>query len=843
MNKASFSIAAVSILIFTTLFTFSTKAQQWVSDLEDSTLTLEQKSAAFNSFWNGKEYERGNGYKQFKRIEDFLQGRVGSDGKFNPPSDRYTDYKMAQQEMSNLKGLGAAGKWTHLGPNGPSSGTGSGRINCIDFHPTNSNKIIIGAPAGGIWRSDNGGSSWTTNTDDLASIGISDIKYAPSNASIIYAATGDIDGDDTYTHGILKSTNGGNTWTVTSWAYNYSSRKKTYRLLVHPTNADIVYASTNLGFFKTTDGGQNWVRKRLGVFKDIEFKPGDPNTIYLASGSRISKTTDAGQTFTNLKSFSGTSRLEIGVTPADPTYVYVLAGNSNGGGFNGLYLSTNSGVNFTTKSTSPNILGWKKNGSDTKGQAWYDLSLAVSPTNKNKLYVGGINMWTSNNGGTSWSMAAYWLSGQGYPYVHADIHMLKYNPNNNSHIWACTDGGVSKSTNGGGAWNEKNTNLAVAQMYRLGASKTNANKVMTGWQDNGSSFMSPNWNYVLGGDGMECIISHYNNAVIYASLYNGDIRRSYNSGASFSKITTSISEPGAWTTPFIMDKNNSSILLAGYSNVWKTTNKGNSWSKKSSWGSSNNPINALAATGPSSSIIWAANSSSLHKTTNGGSSWTTITANIGSNNVNSIAINIADPNKVWVCKSGFTQGQKVYQTLDGGTTWTNISGSLPNYPINTIVNAANTANGLYVGTDIGVYYYDTNLGDWIPFMKKLPNVIVKELEIFEQGNKIRAATFGRGLWESVTYPFANSISTFKKNEIKVNIYPNPANNMVNIDFITKLPKDAKLTILNSTGRIIDENISLNDIINTINISKYAKGIYLFKITTTSQVSVNKIIIE
>ncbi len=840
MIKYTISLTKIGILVIFSLLCSNTIAQQWATDMQDTSLSLNQQVESFNSYWDNHQYEKGKGYKQFKRNEYFLRNRVGENGQFNPKVDRVADYKVAKNQMAT-KSMGAAGKWTQLGPFGPSNGIGSGRINCIDFHPTDANKIIVGAPSGGIWRSTDGGQSWTTNTDDLASIGISDIKYAPSNGNIVYAATGDIDANDTYTHGILKSTDGGNSWNITSWAYNYTDKKKTYRLLVHPTDPDIVYATTSLGFYKTIDGGTTWNRARVGIYKDIEFKPGNPNTIYLATSTRVVRTTDAGVTYVNLQSFSGSSRVELAVTADDPNYVYALSAKSADGGFNGIYLSTDAGTTFNLKANSPNVLGWNRSGTDSGGQGWYDLSIDASPTNKNKVFIGGINMWTSNNAGANWTMAAFWMGGS-YPYVHADIHTIKYSPHGTTTLWACTDGGVSLSTDNGSTWNEKNTGLSVAQMYRLGGSKTVANKVITGWQDNGSNLMTTSWNFVLGGDGMECIISHSDPMTIYASIYNGSLHRSYNGGSSFSEISGSISETGAWVTPYIMDDNNSSLLLAGYTNVWKTTNKGNSWSTISSWGTTT--INAIASAGTNSSNIWAANASNMYKTTDGGSNWSIVSGNIGSGQVNYIAINKADPNKVWVCKSGFNSGQKVYQTLDGGTSWTNISGTLPNYPVNTIVNAPNTDNGLYIGTDLGVYYYDSNLGDWIPFMKDLPNVIVKELELFEQDDKIRAATYGRGLWESKTYPFANSIKTNNSTNIfDVNIYPNPAKDVVYIDFLSEIPNNYKLQIFNNLGSIINHNTILNKSSNAVNISNLSKGIYFIKIYSDTQQSTHKLVIN
>lgn len=844
MNFTKHKITSLFIALFL-LSNTGIIAQQWVDIMQDTSASLQQKSQVFESYWSNKSMEKGKGFKQFKRYEYFLQNRIDNSGRFNQETDIISDYQKANQQAANQKSLGTAGKWIHLGPFGPSNGSGSGRINCISFHPTNANIILVGAPSGGIWRSTNAGGSWTTNTDDLASIGFSDIAFAPSNGNIVYAASGDRDGNDTYTHGILKSTDAGISWNITSWAYDYNYKRQTYRLLVHPTNPDIVYATTSLGLFKTTDGGQNWSRIRVGIYKDMEFKPNDPNTIYIVSTSTVAKSTNGGTTFVILNGFSpgvSLNRLEVAVTAADPDYIYILGAKSSDNGFGGVYLSTDAGTTFSTRATSPNLLGWKSDGSDQGGQGWYDLALEVSQTNKSIILVGGVNVWRSINAGSSWSLSGHW-QGSGAPYVHADIHMIKYSPHNGSTVWACTDGGVSKSTNNGTSWIEKNTQLSIAQMYRLGASKTTASKVLTGWQDNGTSLMSSSWNKVLGGDGMECIVSHDNNNILFGSLYYGNIRRSLNNGSNWSEISGSINDQGAWVTPFIQDPINANLFFAGYTDVWKSANKGNSWSRISNF-NTNATIKALSSAPSNSQIIWASNSSGLYRTTNGGQSWTPISSYIGGGDVNSIAINQTNPDIVWVCKSGFYDGDKVFETQDGGSTWTNISGSLPNYPANTIVNDYTSAHGLYLGTDMGVYYRDTLLGDWVYFMKDLPNVIVTELEIFHKDHKIRASTYGRGLWESVLYPYANPIVKNSNNLSKeVIIYPNPAKDVIYIDFINLYQDDLYISVTNAIGDIIYTEYILNKENYSLSSSQFAKGIYFIKISSQTYNSVNKVIIQ
>ncbi len=839
-KNIKFIILSITLLIF-----FQSKSQSWVEVMLDTTRTQAEKSEVFDTYWQDKTVEKGKGFKQFKRNEYFVKNRIGQNNQFNQSTNIVEDYRKIQQNISQEKSLGTAGKWVHLGPFGPVPDGGSGRVNCIDFHPSNSSIIMVGAPSGGLWRSTDGGLTWNTNTDDLASIGFSDLAFAPSNGNIVYAATGDKDASDTYAFGILKSIDAGITWSNTSWTADYNYKRLVYRLIVHPSNSDIVYATTSLGFYITIDGGVTWTKKRVGVYKDMEIKPDDPNTVYLATTSSILKSTDAGNTFNILSGFAlsyQSSRIEIEVSANDANYVYALAAKSSDNGFGGLYVSTDAGATFTTKATTPNLLGWTVNGTDAGGQAWYDLALEVSPTNKNLIFVGGVNVWRSINGGSSWAISGHWTGANGKPYVHADIHSIKASPHSATEVWACTDGGLSFSANNGASWTERNSQLAIAQIYRMGSSKTVASKILTGWQDNGSNLLNSSWSSVLGGDGMECIIRPDNNNIMFGSLYYGDLYRSVDGGSNWSEISNSITEEGAWVTPYILDPVNPSIIYAGYYNVWKSVNQGSSWTQISSFNSSYQ-LDVVAVAPSNTQVIWACNASQVYKTTDGGSNWSTISTLPSSGSVNAMAINQVNPNLVWVAISGFYAGDKVYESSDGGLSWTNISGSLPNYPVNTIVNDPNSAHGLYIGTDLGVYYLDDNLTNWIPFMKDLPNVIVTELELYLAGNKVRAATYGRGVWESLRYPLANAIGNQQETaENWVRIYPNPAKDVIYIDFLQKQDNKIQLSVFNSLGDVIYTDFILNNQNYSLNTAQFMPGLYFVKVESDSQIFDYKIII-
>jgi hypothetical protein len=396
-------------------------------------------------------------------------------------------------------------------------------------------------------------------------------------------------------------------------------------------------------------------------------------------------------------------------------------------------------------------------------------------------------------------------------------------------LFACTDGGLSVTSNNGTNWTSKNNGLAIAQIYRLSTSKTSPYKIITGWQDNGSNLNNNNsWERVYGGDGMECIIDYTNQNINYVSTPNGNIHITYNSN-NFSTITNSITsiEEGAWVTPYVIDPINPQTLYAGYYNVWKTTDRGNTWTQISNF-SGTTQIKSLAVAPSNPDYIYCATNGNIYKTTNGGQSWTGISSGISGGAITYIAVSTSDPDVLWVTISGYTDGFKVFESRDGGINWTNISGTLPNIPANCISYNPQSNEGLYIGMDVGVYYRDTLIGDWILFSNKLPNVVVNELEISPSINRIRAATYGRGLWESPLYEPAK-VNNLTSDLIQPIVYPNPTINTVNID-ISNLPdNDYQIEIVNSEGKKILEHYIHDKKIFVSDISEQPNGIYFVNI--------------
>ncbi len=781
-------------------------SQTWVDKMKDPSVNFYDVQKTFNSKYHKKEkemqrerYEKNikqrtknsvnepiaeenegelPGWELYKRWENYMKPRV------YPTGDRTVMLKAMQEYYDTyypgglkkqLKGVTStqAANWTFVGASViPSGGGGAGRINFVRFDPTTTSTMYAGSPAGGFWKSTTSGTSWTTTTDQLPNIGCTDLAINPNNGQEMYLAMGDGEAQDTYSIGIYKSMDGGATWNSTTLNWSLTNYRSISRLLINPQNPSVVYAATSIGIFRTRNAGATWaiVSGTSGFnVRDIEYRPSDTTTIYATTNTKFYKSTNGGVSFTNittgLPSSSVVGRLAVAVTPADANYVYILAADT-GDGYYGIYQSTDSGTNFSVKSTSPNLLGYSSTGSDTGGQGWYDLSLAVSNTNKLEVIVGGVNIWRSTNGGGSFTFSADW-TGNNAAYVHADIHALEYLPGSGTTFFVGCDGGVFKTTNSGTAYSDLSAGLQIAQIYRFGLSATNQNLLVSGWQDNGTNKWSggSTWSNPLGGDGMESIVDWSNANVQYGELYYGDINRTTTGGNMNTNIVSSggsgVDADGDWVTPYIMNPLKASTLLVGKGQVYKSVNRGGAWSQIGTVSLSGSNLIAMAYAPSDTNYIYVATDTRLFVSTNG-TSFTNRTTGlpVSSEAITYIAVSKTNPQHVWVTFSGYTSTFKVYYSADAGVTWTNYTNTgLPNLPVNCIVYQNNSTNdALYIGTDVGVYYRDNTMSSWANYSTGLPNVIVKELEIQYAGLKLRAATFGRGVWESDLYAPVASVS-------------------------------------------------------------------------------------
>ena len=770
MNKNYTFLAALLI----SCFAFS--QDRWQDMMFDRSANFFEIQEDFNRYYNSlmegrTKIPKGSGIKQFKRWEYYWESRVDEFGNFPPNGHvlremkRYNTNSSANRSASRTYASGT-GTWQIVGPvplpaNGTGQLNGSGRLNCITFHPTDANTIFVGAPSGGVWKTTDNGATWAEFSDGLTRLGVSDIKIDPNTPTTMYIATGDRDGGDAPGYGVWRSTDGGISWHSRN---NGMGNRTVYEILMDPNNSNILIASTSGSrVYRSTDGGANWTyTSTVSSCKDIAFHPTDSNIIY-AAGSSLNRSTDNGQTFSQVTSGvpGGTQRLALAVSANQPNWVYLLS--SGGSGLVGIYRSTDSGASFSTRTTTPNIMGYATDGSDTRSQYWYDTVIAADPSDANIIYTGGVNMWKSVDGGTNMTCVSYWVGPTGgIDGAHADQHALEFSPYTNN-VYSGNDGGLYVSTDQGTTWDDLSSGLAIAQVYKIGVSQTEEALVINGYQDNGTG-ISRGDTFIteIGGDGMECIIDPTDENYMYGALYYGDVRRSTNNGSSFSTIAeegaNGITEGGAWVTPYKLDPNDPARMFVGYKNIWRSNDVKTpaatavAWTQISSFSGTSN-IRDIAIAPSNSDVMYVSRyDNKLYRSTNATAVTPTFT-DIGAslpiaNEPKDIEIDPNDPTHLFIAIDN-----DIYESTNSGASWTNVSGSLPNISLNTIVIDHNsTVGAMYVGMDVGVYYKDNNLADWEAYSSGLANLEITELEIPAPTDVCKsmlyASTYGQGLWKS-----------------------------------------------------------------------------------------------
>jgi len=842
--------------ILLTIMSSILNAQIWEENLlsQNPEATIEEKKIAFDSYRQKVQYTKGNGYKPYARNLDFLLQRT-SNGKDIPNGKLYTEWLKEQAKYEN-NNANSNSNWIALGPiNTPivlSNGKkrGNGRVNCIAFDPLDVDVIWIGSPGGGLWKSNDGGVNWSTNSDNLPVIGVSNIAINPVNPQEMYITTGDAHASDTYSIGILKSINGGVDWDTTGMQWEITDNKMVNKVIINPNYTDSLYAVTDNNIMISADGGQTWVKALdnngsilIGRFRDIEFKPNNSNIIYAVKqtngSSQVFKSTDGGSTFTSTSNGIGSvnkNRPLLAVTPANPNVVYVLF-CENDYSYHGIYKSSDSGDNWVLQSDSPNILGRDTDGTSTGGQSWYDLSLGVSTEDEDHLYVGGINLWESNDGGLSWNISGSSGNGFNYSYMHVDQHALEFNPLNGV-AYAGNDGGLYKYMDTLNTWVDISDGLVISQFYKIGLSNTLNSRVVAGAQDNGTEMTTNGvWDAIRGSDGMECAIDKYDHEIIYSTSQYGGLRKTYNGGNNWDNIKP-VNYSGGWVTPYKIHANNNNLIVAGYDEVYRSQTGGDGQWDSISYNVSNGASIQTIALAPSDEdYVYSASYSRIKRTKDAGATWVDIKQGLPNFNFSDITVAADNADHLWVTFSEYQANHKVYESSDGGDSWTNITGNnLPNLPVNCIIHQDLAKDDLFIGTDVGVYHRDNTMTDWMPYMNGLPNVVIKELEINYNTQKIVAATFGRGVWESDL----QNISTKLEDKISVefNIFPNPTDEYIVISGI-KNP-NSKISIYNITGqKVFSCNYS-----EKIKLKNLTKGSYIIEIVSGDRkFNVQKLIIK
>jgi hypothetical protein len=754
----------VPVIVFISFFTLSSSAQQndWSELIHRKDISFDEILQLHHNQWPQKPGERGQGFKQMERFIELHRSRLNNDGKMITGSEvlrTWDEIKAFNQNRS------LTGNWYPLGPiiddvTSHEMIEGVGRMQAIAFHPENPQYMISGAPAGGIWRSFDGGQTWATNTDYLPTLGVSAVAFDPANPQIVYAGTGDRDAFDAPGMGVLKSTDGGDTWTF----FNTGIENATVGCIRFQPGTGDVFIGSDDGIFKSSDGGVTWVQasQNSANYRDFEFHPTNGQIIYSTASGKFFRSENGGEDWDWIvEEIGNNARMSIAVTPLEPDVVYVIKTGTYA--FAGFYKSTDTGLTFTEMCDSPNIMGWAADGSSTGGQAWYDLCVEADHEVPGVVYVGGIRLKKSSDSGATWEDI-------NPNYVHVDQHEMAFNPHNND-LYVCNDGGLYHYIENE-EWQDISGGIVTGQIYQLAQSPHNPNHTLCGFQDNGTmDYDGVYWRRRGGGDGFECAYDFSQENWRYGSIYYGDIYRTTPSVVN-QKVCgfelLNIDEEGPWNTSYKLSEHDATAntMFVGLKNVWRTTNIKTPerdsivWQKISNNLSNNGTnINEIEISNANANIVYAAkDNKKLYRSNNALSenpTWTTLNnfLPIAQAPVNGIETNPLDSNIVYICYNS-----NVYKSSDQGETWVILSENMPDIVTNCIVLDPTDPGleALYVGTDMGIYYRDTLIGDFIPFNDGFPfSSRVTELEIYfgetPGQNRIKASTYGRGLWESDLY--------------------------------------------------------------------------------------------
>lgn len=756
--------------------------QNWVTYMLEPQPNYYKVKNAFYQFWGDSIPSRSFGYKVFKRWEWRALQNMANDGSIVWPQQQLTDVLAASSSQpkggggvqgvsggggQNISACPQAGRWSPVGPtvtpwNQTGQPTGIGRIAGMAFHPTDSNTFFVCAPQGGVWKTSNHGKTWLQlfgTGPNVNTIGATSMLLSYNNPDTMYVGTGDRDAGDAPGYGVIASWNGGKTWVSrNSGMGNYMVG----RMIMHPKNSAIMLAATNNGIYRTTNGGASWSQTLSGGAWDVAFKPTDPSIVYAVINALFYRSTDNGQSWTQITSglpSSGIQRGMLSVTAADKDYVYLVLSNNSNSGFYGFYQSTDAGLNFSTKSTTPNILGYSETGSGSGGQGWYDLDVAASPFDKSTVYVYGINVWKSTDGGANWSINAHWVGNGGADDIHADQHSGEFGITGRK-LYAGNDGGIYYSSDGGKVWKNLSDGIQNSQIYRLAQAQTDPFVTAQGYQDNGSAQSQQDQFYTYyGGDGMDCAVDPADHSYVYGSYVYGRIYRAINKNDVVTvgaNGTNGINESGGWLTPFVLQEGNPSRMFAGYTNVWRCDNVKTtgtiSWTRINTGFSGS--IQFLENSPADNQILYAINGSGLlYRTDNanaGGPTWFNISGGQPSG-LRKVEAHHKNKNIVYGCNSN-----TLYRSVDKGASWSSIasiSSVYGNANCLVIDTSAKTLQ-LYVGTEKGVLLWDSASGTLNEFNSGFPvwaDVTDLEIHYSSKGklsSTIVASTYGRGVWRS-----------------------------------------------------------------------------------------------
>jgi photosystem II stability/assembly factor-like uncharacterized protein len=646
--------------------------------------------------------------------------------------------------------------WRELGPtlipHGQTYGSGtgaspsvSGRCTAIVVDRSDSRHLVLCSAGGGLWGSRDGGAGWAPLTDRQPTLVMGAVAQSVSSPHVLYAGTGDGDGQIPYGVGLLRSSDGGQAWSLVPSAALLGVG--VYDLAIDPGDHLRVFIGSTAGLHLSTDGGAT-VRTLLdGPVWSVSINSANPREVFAAGTTGLMRSLNGGTTFSKVTLPGGAtrySRLEVAHGTAQPDVVWV-AGCAQNHAL--LWRRATAGAAFAAEAVPSGM---------KLAQAWYDWCLAVAPHDADLVYWGAIDLYRGKRGasGIAWGKISSRTNGDS---IHPDQHGLAFDPADPRIVYACNDGGVFRSPDGGDHWQSLNPGLGITEFEFLAQLDSDPAWLLGGTQDNGTLANAGlrHWDQIALGDGGDCAsVDRGGASICYHSFYDMPIEKAAAHGAqAFGWVDASPPTPDGYAALFYppMEAGGRILVKAG-ATVWVSADEGANWDEvelPTSNDADPDLASALAIVGESIVLV-GTTAGRMYRIDRGAIGWSgagvTALGKLGNQYVSDIAVVNTTARTLWVSCSQAGAGH-VFRSTDGGKTWTDRSARLPDVAVNALVIDPKNSKVLYAATDRGVFRTKNAGTAWSDFGNGLPNVIVGDLILHASARLLRAGTRSRGAWE------------------------------------------------------------------------------------------------
>jgi hypothetical protein len=643
---------------------------------------------------------------------------------------------------------GVGPQWRSCGPwtvtNGQTYGAtrinASGRISAMAVDPGNAAHVLAGAANGGVWESFNRGASWWPRTDYQRTLTVGALAFDPSAPSTVYCGTGEGDWWSWLGMGVLRSTNGGASWSTLCTAPFVGDGF--YSLVVDPSRRTRLFAGTRGGLWVSTDGGVNWTRRRSQMTWSISKRGSE---LLAACQDGLFRSTNNGTTWTAVAlpgEPASFQRLAVAIAPSNRRVAYAWGASAASG-----FLWRRAAGAWTAVAVPPGA---------SVGQAWYDWYVAVSPDRANEVYCGAIDIHRGRLASGTWTWVNLSSKFGGGNSIHPDQHSIAFEPGAPATVYAGNDGGVYRSDDRGINWVHCNNGLQVSEFEYIAHNVGTSRWLVGGTQDNGTNrWTGPlTWEHVGDADGGDCGVNRTNPLVVFHTrqwwaLFRSDTGGGFGTWANITPPRPAGEGFGLFYPPFEASATTGNTIAMGGQSLYVSRDLGTTWTRL-----------AFPAAGVASALYVPDADTVLVGLTDGrmfrtrftAGAWSGLAALTGlprttPGSISDLHAEVGGMGRVWATTTRVGGGGRVFRSDNGGTSWTDCTAGLPNLPINAIEVDSGNRGRIWVGADLGVYQSFNTGASWADFSASLPNAYVGDLVFHPNARVLRAGTRNRGIWE------------------------------------------------------------------------------------------------